>query len=92
MASTDRINSARLALILMAGLLPAVAAAQPSHEITVGGGTIDVTITGTPAVAEPVLLAWVEKSARGVTSYLGRFPVPRVRLEVRTGGRGAWEV
>jgi hypothetical protein len=75
-------------IALLAGLLPVAAAAQSSHEVAVGGGTIDITITGTPAVAEPLLLAWIEKSARGVTSYLGRFPVPRVRLDVRTGGRG----
>jgi hypothetical protein len=83
------VDIARLALTLLGGaLLPAAAAAESSREVTVGGGTIDVTITGTPAVPEPALLGWVEQSARGVTSYLGRFPVPRVRLEVWTGGRG----
>jgi hypothetical protein len=87
MPRTNRVCVAPLALL--AGLLPAVAGAQPStHQVTIGGGTIDVTIQGTPAVPEPVLLAWIEKSARGVTSYLGRFPVPRVRLDVRAGGRG----
>jgi hypothetical protein len=80
----------RPVVALLAGLLlPAVAGARPAaHEVAVGGGTVDVTITGTSPVPEPMLLAWVERSARGVTSYLGRFPVPRVRLDVRTGGRG----
>ena len=74
----------------MAAALPARRSPRrsPRTRVTVGGGTIDVTVTGAPAVPEPMLLAWIDKSARGVTSYLGRFPVPRVRLDVRAGGRG----
>lgn len=87
MRRTNAVHLGCATLALLA-LLPAGAAAQPStHEVTVGGGSIDVTIIGTPAVPEPMLLAWIDKSARGVTSYLGRFPVPRVRLEVHAGGR-----
>jgi hypothetical protein len=71
-------------------LVPLLASAQTStRTVTVGESAIDVTIVGTPAVPEPVLVAWIERSAAGVRSYLGRFPVPRVRLDVRAGGRGA---
>jgi hypothetical protein len=59
------------------------------HRVTVGGGTIDVSITGTPPVSEKALLEWIDGAARAVTAYLGRYPVRRVRLHVRTGtGRG----
>jgi hypothetical protein len=75
---------------LVAALVPVLASARTStRTVTVGESAIDVTIVGTPAVPEPALVAWIERSAAGVRSYLGRFPVPRVRLDVRAGGRGA---
>jgi hypothetical protein len=55
----------------------------------VGGGTIEVSITGTPSVPVPALLRWVDGAAQAVTAYLGRYPVPRVRLHLRTGRSGA---
>lgn len=58
------------------------------HRLVVGGGTIDVGISGTASVPEPALLEWIDTSARAVTGYLGRYPVPEVRLRVRAGGRG----
>jgi hypothetical protein len=75
---------------LAAALVPVLGSAQTStRTVTIGESAIDVTIVGTPAVPEPALVAWIERSAAGVRSYLGRFPVPRVRLDVRAGGRGA---
>jgi hypothetical protein len=84
MTRTIRTTLTTLALLSAAH----VSAQTSTRAVTVGESAIDVTITGTPAVPEPMLLAWVEKSARGVTSYLGRFPVPRVRLAITAGGRG----
>ena len=58
--------------------------ARSSHQLSVGGGTLDVSIEGTPG-SEQELLEWVDASARGVAAYLGRFPVPRARLAIRIG-------
>src|SRR5215510_4373889 len=63
-------------------------AAAGDHVVKVGGGTIEVSITGTPPVPVAALLQWVDTAARAVTGYLGRYPVPRVRLYVRTGRSG----
>jgi hypothetical protein len=61
---------------------------RTEHRLVVGGGTIDVTVIGAPA-SESALIDWIDDSARGVAAYLGRFPVPQVRLAVRIGtGRG----
>jgi hypothetical protein len=77
-----------LRAILISLLLAGSAAVLDAQEIAVDDSTIEVAITGTPSVPVTVLLAWVEKSAQGVTSYLGRFPVPRVRLALTAEGRG----
>src|SRR5438067_1224013 len=42
--------------------------------LTVGGGTIDVRITGRPGVSREALLAWIDTAARAVTRYYGRYP------------------
>ena len=73
---------------LVTSLLLAV---EPSDvaEVSVGGGTIEVTIgPAQPSVPREALLAWVETCAKSVAAYFGRFPVPRVRLSIVTGGRG----
>ena len=55
----------------------------------VPGGVIEVTIGPTePSVPESALLRWVASSARAVSAYYGRFPVPRLRLNIVTGWRG----
>jgi hypothetical protein len=74
-----------VAVLVAASVSPALA--QSDHQVTVGDSTIDVTIAG--SMPEAPVLAWIDTSARGVAAYLGRFPVPRVRLAVRVGnGRG----
>ncbi len=74
--------------ILLAGTAAVVRAAQP-EIVTVGGGAIEVSIgDAEPSVPRPALLAWVERCARAVSSYFGRFPVDRVRLNVVTGHPG----
>jgi hypothetical protein len=73
-------------------LVAAAALASPAlaseHHLTLGGGSIDVTISGTPAVPEAALLRWIDSAARALASYLGQYPVPRVRVFVRTGTGG----
>jgi hypothetical protein len=72
------------ALLVIASTATATAT---ERQIDVEGGTIDVSLTGTPPMPETVVFRWVETSARGVALYLGRFPVPHARLFVRAGGR-----
>lgn len=53
------------------------------HRLTVGGGELEVALVeGEHAVDAPAVLAWIEGSARTVSDYIGRFPVPRVLLLV----------
>ncbi len=74
--------------LLLAAAIVAADDVQPAR-VEVGGGVIDVTIgPDEPSVSRPALLAWVETSARAVSGYLGRFPVPHLRLTIVTGGRG----
>ena len=69
----------RLAAIAAVVLAVPGAAAE---QLTVGGGTIDVTLArDAPA---PLVLDWVRDSARAVSGYMDGFPVPHVRLTVRT--------
>ncbi|MDB5221186.1 MAG: hypothetical protein JWO86_9113 [Myxococcaceae bacterium] len=64
----------------------------PLHvrTIAVKGGTIDLAIgPGKIAVSEDDLAQWVESSARAVTSYYGRFPMPNA-LVLLIASRGRW--
>ena len=71
-----------MALVLLT--IASTAPAQESREVRVGGGTIHLTVQGRPD--DPAALhRWVENSARAVTSYLGRFPIPELRLMVFVG-------
>jgi hypothetical protein len=71
-------------------LLFALAAASGPAVVEVPGGAIEVTISSQPnSVSRAQLLEWVESSAKAVAAYYGTFPVPRVRLSIRTeGSRG----
>jgi hypothetical protein len=80
--------SATRALVTFVLMASVNAASGAEHRLVVGGGTLDISIGGTASVPEAALLEWIDRSARAVTSYLGRFPVPEVRLRVRAGGRG----
>jgi hypothetical protein len=80
-----RILMTTLALSALASPLKA---ADIQRSVQVGGSTIDVSVSGELPVSEAALFRWIESSARGVAEYLGRYPVPRVRLMVRAGGRG----
>jgi hypothetical protein len=62
----------------------------PISRLEVGGGTIEVAFAPGPLdLSREALLDWVAASARAVTAYYGRFPVPRVRvLLIPFSGRG----
>jgi hypothetical protein len=57
-------------------------------RIEVEGGVVAMTVSGSSPVPFASLERWAGEAARDVEGYLGRFPVPRVKLFVRTGGRG----
>ena len=79
----------RTAIAATGAILLAAAVAAEPEVLTVGGGAIEVSIgPDDPSVPRPALLAWVERCARAVSSYFGRFPVDRVRLNVVTGSPG----
>jgi hypothetical protein len=64
--------------------LASTAARAQDTTVRVGGGTIHLSVQGRPD--DPAALRrWVENSARAVTAYVGRFPVPDVRLTVSVG-------
>jgi hypothetical protein len=53
----------------------------PATHITIGGGTLKVGFApGELALPRSVIMAWLERSARAVTVYFGRFPVTSARV------------
>jgi len=75
--------------LALSALASPMKAADIQRSVQVDGSTIDVSVSGALPVSEAALFRWIETSARGVKEYFGRYPVPRVRLMVRAGGRGA---
>jgi hypothetical protein len=74
--------------LFLAGTTAPAFAAEP-ELVTLGGGTVEVSIgPAEPSVPRTALLSWVKRCAVAVSSYFGRFPVDRVRLNVITGNRG----
>lgn len=58
-----------------------------SQHLSVGGAAIEVDFSpgasGAPVSIDlptPVILAWVKRAAQAVTTYYGRYPVPRERI------------
>jgi hypothetical protein len=83
-----RVTSNALVALAFAGLALPGRGEEPAR-IAVGGGTIEVSIgPDEPSVPRDVLLGWVRRCARAVSSYFGRFPVESVRLNVVTGRQG----
>jgi hypothetical protein len=77
-------------LILAAGGKTAKPAAKIA-SLEIGGGMIDVSVDAGPCdLSTAALVHWVTEAARAVTSYFGRFPVQRARVEIRIveGRRG----
>jgi hypothetical protein len=54
---------------------------RATHRLQIGGATLQVDFaTGTLDLADDVILKRIETAARAVTTYYGRFPVPRARI------------
>jgi hypothetical protein len=64
---------------LLAGLaLLIVAASASATELKIAGGSIEIEfIRSASAAWESVARQWVERSARAISDYYGRFPVAR---------------
>ncbi len=72
-----------LAILLLVGFARA-------DEIAIGGGTITLEVeSAASSVAKPAdIERWVRRAAVAVSSFYGRFPVPRVRIVVaRVSGK-----
>ena len=54
-----------------------------TQVLSIGGAAIEVDLApGSMDVQPSQILSWIERSARAVTIYYGRFPVQRVRVRV----------
>jgi hypothetical protein len=61
----------------------ALLASASAEQVKVPGGVIDVELVASPSAAwRSVALEWIETSARAVSTYYGKFPVPRTTLRV----------
>ncbi len=61
----------------------ALLASASAEEMKVPGGLIDIEFVATPSAAwRNVARKWVENSARAVSIYYGKFPVPRTKLRI----------
>jgi hypothetical protein len=60
-----------------------ILASATAEEVKVPGGSIDLELRGSPSAAwRSVALKWVENAARAVSTYYGKFPVPRATLHI----------
>ena len=66
------------------------AGAQDAVQLRIGGGTIDIEFTSTPAQPlRKMILDWIATAARSVTTYYERYPVAHVDIAVNVrDGRG----
>jgi len=77
-------------LLAITGMRLAKAASNVSN-LKIGRGAIDVSVEPGPCdLSTEDLVQWVTEAARAVTSYFGKFPVDRARIEIRIleGKRG----
>ena len=59
------------------------ARAQDTAQLKIGGGTIDIEFTPAPALPlRKMILDWITKAARAVTTYYEKYPVPHVDIAV----------
>jgi hypothetical protein len=91
MCKTRMVHIARAFFVTIL-LVPLFAGAQPwrarqgiagSHQITVGGATIEVDFANGPLdLTTDQILDHIRKAADAITTYYGKFPVPRARILV----------
>jgi len=66
-----------------------VASPDEPGKLMVGGATLSVEFEGRdPSVAPELMEAWVQRSAKMVSDYLGEFPVPNLEISLVGRGRG----
>ena len=92
--------AASFASVLLLGIFSLAAQAQPrrwneqvvaSKNIQIGSATLQVDFAeGALDLSQEQILPWVQRAARAVTVYFGKFPVPRARVLIvpASGERG----
>jgi hypothetical protein len=76
----------RIALILF--LLFPILLFADARSLSIGGGTIDVTLPSEPtAISQDDLMRWVQRAAEAVTTYYGRFPIKHLTLKISADDR-----
>jgi hypothetical protein len=76
------------ALVVLGALLflcyhRSVALADMNSTLLIAGSKIDVTIdSGDMKLTQAELLHWVQMAGEAVATYYGRYPVPRVKLQI----------
>jgi hypothetical protein len=74
----NQIDVLRVSPLIGAEGFPAVASSQ---QIEIGGATIQVDFAqGSLDLPSSAVLPWVQRAAKAVAGYYGRFPVPRARI------------
>lgn len=82
------VTLALLALFLVS-FTPAGGAGVGRRVVEVAGAQIEVVFPSDTRLDREVVVAHLERSARAVASYYGKFPVQKVRIEIKpTYGRG----
>jgi hypothetical protein len=71
-----------LAWISVLGWSLAAPAQTPSENLDVGGAVVHLTLEGDFAGGPARVRGWVERSARIVSAYYGRFPAPELTIHV----------
>ena len=65
----------------------ALLASASAEELVVPGGLIEIEFVAAPSATwRSVALKWTENSARALSKYYGKFPVPRTKLRITSCG------
>jgi hypothetical protein len=59
-----------------------------NDTLQIGGGTIQLTVTGPLPVTQPDIKNWTERAATALTHFYGRFPVKNVSINVSPAFHG----
>jgi len=79
----ERTSTKVVQSLLGALALLMVAPSASGAQLRIGGGLIEIEFVKSASAAwESVARQWVERSARAVSDYFGKFPVARLRLRI----------
>jgi hypothetical protein len=88
----ERLTFTRRGLLALGACALARAAADDDKLFRVNCGESVIEVAFTPAefdASAPAIMAWISTAARAVAAYYGKFPVPKVSINVRqVPGRG----